>query len=100
MEVQEKEEEVPYVNSFTGLPNDKHYQCYMNSVLQCLLATPQFKHAFQEAQENPKSRFKGAILACFKRFLGEYEDTNVVDSINDLQIEMGKEFEQFSTNQQ
>lgn len=63
---------------FIGLHNKQKYTCYMNSVLQCLVATPNFmKTMFSNTGNvNSKSTYKGSISKNLKLFLASYNQTH------------------------
>ena len=47
---------------FHGLENPKLYTCFMNSILQALVATPNFLSALKRNPSlNKKSQYKGKI---------------------------------------
>lgn len=52
---------------FLGLKNRKFYTCFMNAILQCLFATPNFAPAMISLKQNPqlnaRSQYQGKISA-------------------------------------
>jgi ubiquitin C-terminal hydrolase len=60
------------------MPNTMLYICYMNSVLQCLIATPGFSEGirnFNRRQYNSASMYKGRIASKFADFLNVYNQS-------------------------
>ena len=75
----QKAPKAPAKEPFRGLPNDKLYICYMNSVIQCLMATPGFQTIFEQllVYNKKASTYKGQIATAFAQVFKKYKEEKV-----------------------
>ena len=63
---------------FVGLANRQYYTCFMNSILQCLVATPNLLSSLCSLRTNPKlnvrSSYKGKMSSHLIGFLDTYQN--------------------------
>lgn len=63
---------------FVGLANRQYYTCFMNSILQSLLATPNLIPALCSLKSTPKlnkrSQYKGKISSQLIEFIHTYQN--------------------------
>ena len=63
---------------YLGLQNRKFYTCFMNAILQCLIATPNFTAALISLKQNPhlnrRSSYNGKVSTQLIEFLNTYNN--------------------------
>ena len=99
---------------FLGLQNRKFYTCFMNAILQCLVATPNFSAALTSLKQNPhlnrRSSYQGKVSTQLIEFLNTYTNAKnsqhqgsaqAVDiSLRRFHKTFGEVFSQFQTYEQ